>query len=263
MHPMPLPATLDQGTGHTAVFLLHGVGAGKEAWAGNLDAVAGAGYRAIAWDMPGYGGSATVEPYTTSALALALENLIDHVGASCNVLLGHSMGGMVAQEAVALFPRKIHGLVLSATSAAFGSADGTWQQQFLERRFLRLDAGLGMAGLARHLVPTLMAPQASSLSCAKATALMAHVPEASYRRALRTVVAFDRLDNLQNIAVPTLCLAGEFDRTATPSVMQKMGQHIPGAQYRCLASVGHLANMERADAFNAAVLAFLQLHFPI
>ena len=258
-----LPAFLESGSGATAVFLLHGVGGGKEAWPETLQALAGAGFRAVAWDMPGYGASATIAPYANQGLALAFEALLDHVNAERNVVLGHSMGGMIAQEACVLFPEKVHGLILSATSPAFGKPGGEWQKQFLESRFAPLDAGRGLAGLAPELVRGMVAPDASAAAIAAAVALMSRVPEATYRAALSAIVSFDRRANLPNIHVPTLCLAGEQDRNAAPAVMEKMAQHIPEAEYRCLAGVGHLANLEDPDAFNAAVLGFLKLHFAI
>ncbi len=257
-----LPATIERGAGATAVFLLHGVGGGKQAWRDNLPALAAAGYRAIAWDMPGYGQTPAIEPCTVGTLAAALAALIDHVGADRNIVLGHSMGGMVAQELVAMAPARVHGLILSGTSPAFGRADGNWQQQFLRDRFAPLDAGQTMAQLAAQLVPAMMAPDADPQALQLAREVMAAVPQASYRAALQAIVAFNRLDDLARIAVPTLCLAGEHDRNASPSVMRRMAERIPGAQYLCLPAVGHLANMERPEAFNAAVLQFMQAHFP-
>ena len=261
-----IPACLDSGAGaagrgSTAVFLLHGVGGAKEGWPEAMKSLVGAGFRAIAWDMPGYGASRGIAPYDNQGLARALEALIDHAGAATNIVLGHSMGGMIAQEALVLFPKKIHGLILSATSPAFGKPGGEWQQQFLHSRFAPLDAGRGMAGLAPELVRGMVAPDATATSMAQAAALMARVPEASYRAALAAIVSFNRLDNLPRIGVPTLCLAGEYDRNAPPTVMEKMAAKIPGAQYVCLPGVGHLANLEQPAAFNAAVLAFLQQHF--
>lgn len=258
---LQLPTFLQQGDGATAVFMLHGVGGGKEAWLDCLRAVARNGYRAIAWDMPGYGASPMIDPYTNADLARSLERLIDHMGAQRNVVLGHSMGGMVAQEAVALFPDKIDGLVLSGTSAAFGKPGGEWQQRFLTSRFAPLDAGVGMAGLATTLVRGMVAPDASEQAVLAAERLMARVPEASYRAALSAIVSFGRVDNLANIHVPALCIAGEHDQNATPVVMEKMAARIPEARYVCLDNVGHLANMERPDAFNAVVLEFLKQYF--
>ena len=259
---MTLPDHISQGRGDTAVFLLHGVGGAKEAWLVTMAALADVGMRAVAWDMPGYGTSATLSPYTLHGLALALESLIDHVGARRNVLLGHSMGGMVAQEAVALYPAKVHGLLLCATSPAFGRADGDWQRKFLQARFAPLDAGLGMAGLAAQLVPAMVGPDASAATVEAARSMMAGVPEASYRAALAAIAGFDRLAQLPHIAVPTLCVAGEHDRNAAPAVVHQMAQRIPDAGYLCLPGAGHLVNLERPREFNAAALSFVQHHFP-
>ena len=259
---MTIPNYAEQGTGDTAVFLLHGVGGGRQAWTQTLPALAAHGYRAIAWDAPGYGGSALVEPYATFELARALHRLIAHVGARRNVVLGHSMGGMIAQEAFALEPCNIHGLILFATSPAFGKPGGDWQQQFLQSRFAPLDAGAGMAGLAPELVRGMFAPGASSAAMATAVKVMSGVPEATYRAALSAIVSFNRLDNLPHINVPTLCLACELDKNAAPAVMEKMAARIAGAEYACLPGVGHLGNMEQPDAFNAAILKFLSLNFP-
>ena len=267
---MTLPQYTEHGTGDTAVFLLHGVGGGQQAWAETQPALARHGYRAIAWDAPGYGGSPLVEPFTTRELASALHRLIAKLiakvgakgGAQRNVVLGHSMGGMIAQEAFALEPCNIHGLILFATSPAFGKPGGDWQQQFLQSRFAPLDAGAGMAGLAPGLVRGMFAPGASTADMAAAVRMMSGVPEATYRAALSAIVSFNRLDNLANIDVPTLCLACELDKNAAPFVMEKMAARIAGAEYACLPGVGHLGNMEQPDAFNAAVLKFLKQHFP-
>ena len=263
-----VPACLDEGAGDTEVFLLHGVGGGKAAWPDTIKALVGAGFRAVAWDMPGYGASPGITPYDNAGLARALERLIDAIhaefdkpGARRNILLGHSMGGMIAQEAMALFPQKIHGLILSGTSPAFGKPGGEWQQQFLQSRFAPLDAGRGMAGLAPDLARGMMAPDASDAVVAQAATIMARVPEAAYRAALAAIVSFNRLDNLANIKVPTFCFSGEHDKNAAPFVMEKMAARIPGAEYQCLAGAGHIANMEKPAEFNAAVLDFLRRHF--
>ena len=258
---MTLPSFTELGSGDTAVFLLHGVGGGHAAWAQTQPVLASEGFRCIAWDAPGYGASPNVKPYTTAELAKALLALIAHVGARRNVLLGHSMGGMIAQETMALDPARIHGLILSATSPAFGKPGGDWQQRFLNSRFAPLDAGQSMAGLAPKLVQGMVAPNTDSNAISSAVALMSGVPESTYRAALSAIVSFNRLDELKRIAVPTLCLAGELDTNAPPAMMEKMAARIPNAVYQCLPGVGHLGNMESPAAFNTALLDFLKKHF--
>ncbi|MDW5441706.1 alpha/beta fold hydrolase [Polaromonas sp. SM01] len=256
-----LPAYLERGDGDTAIFLLHGVGGGKEAWAHNQAALADQGFKTIAWDMPGYGASPAVQPCSNAMLAGALKTLIEHIGAQRNVLLGHSMGGMIAQEFAALYRTLVHGLVLHSTSPAFGKPGGDWQQQFLQSRFAPLDQGLGMAGLAETLVPGMFAPEADPARMSEARSLMAQVPAEAYRAALSAIVSFNRLSELGQIAVPTLCLAGELDLNAPPTVVEKMASRIAGADYLCLPGVGHIANIEQPALFNRAVLTFLKQHF--
>lgn len=259
---MRIPAFDERGEGDIAVVMLHGVGGGRGAWADQLEAFAAAGYCAIAWDAPGYGDTPAIEPYDMAGLARSLERLLDAIAAPRVVLLGHSMGGMLAQEAMTAFPRKIAGLVLSATSPAFGRPEGTWQQDFLRQRLGPLDAGRTMADLAPALVAGLIGPDADPAGIRLATEVMARVPGDTYRKALRAIVGFDRRAALPEIAVPVLALAGERDTTAPPAVMEKMAQKIPGAECVLLPGCGHLANLERPRAFDDAVLGWLRRRFP-
>jgi pimeloyl-ACP methyl ester carboxylesterase len=242
--------------------MLHGVGGGKDVWAGQLESFAAAGYRAVAWSAPGYGESPTIEPYDMTGLAHALERLLDAVAAERVVLLGHSMGGMIAQAAAAAFPQRIAGLILSATSPAFGKPDGAWQQDFLRERLGPLAAGKTMADLAPGLVAGLVGPDAEPAGVRLAIEVMARVPTDTYRLALAALVGFDLRAALPAITVPVLAIAGEHDTTAPGAVMERMARKIPGADYVLLPGCGHLANLERSQAFDAAVLAWMKQHFP-
>lgn len=255
------PAAISKGDGTTAVVLLHGVGGAKEMWPAQIDALAGAGYRAVAWDMPGYGATPAVAPYDMGGLAAALGRLLDTLEGRRVVLLGHSMGGMVAQEAYARYPARIAGLILSATSAAFGAPDGAWQQRFLQRRLAPLDAGRTMAEIAPTLVAGLVGAEPDPAGARLAVEIMSRVPAATYRAALGALAAFDRRAALPQIRVPALLVAGERDAAAPPRAMRAMADRIPGAEFVALAGCGHLASLEQPAAFNAAVLAFLARRF--
>lgn len=256
-----LPTFTALGSGPT-VLMLHGIGGGHLAFAPQVETLAGAGYRAVAWDMPGYGRSAPIEPYTFKGLAQSCVDLIDALQCESVVLVGHSMGGMVAQEVVARRPDKVSRLVLAGTSAAFGKrTDGrsaeAWAQQFIAQRTAPLDAGKSMAEVAQVLVPQMTGPGALPEGLRLAEHCMGGVPAATYRRALECLVTFDRQQQLADIRVPTLLIGGEFDRVASPAVMKQMADAIPRARYAELQGIGHLMNLEAPDDFDGLLLGFL------
>lgn len=255
-----LPAFRMLGSGPTIV-MLHGIGGGSSAFAPQLENFSARGFRAVAWDMPGYGSSAPIEPYTFKGLAQSAAHLIESLDPSGGnapvILIGHSMGGMVAQELIARRPGLVRALILSGTSAAFGRPDGAWQQQFIQERTAPLDAGRSMADVAATLVPSMLGTIAIPEGARLAQQVMGAVPAATYRAALGALVTFDRKAHLSAIRVPTLLVAGEQDKNAPPSVMQSMAKRIAGAEYVELAGVGHIANLEAPELFDAAVLSFL------
>lgn len=253
-----VPAFTVLGGGPT-VLMLHGIGGGHLAFAPQVETFASAGYRAVAWDMPGYGHSAPIEPYTFKGLAQSCIQLIESLKVDQVVLLGHSMGGMVAQEVVARRPDLVSRLILCGTSPAFGKPDGEWQREFIAQRTAPLDAGKSMAELAETLVPRMIGPGSLPEGVRLATVCMGQVPAATYRRALECIVTFDRRSNLSNIHVPTLLVAGEHDRNAPPSVMRKMADSIANSTYIEMKGIGHLQNLEAPDDFDGLVLNFLAL----
>jgi 3-oxoadipate enol-lactonase len=258
-----LPAFTALGGGATTVLMLHGIGGGHLAFAPQVETFASSGYRAVAWDMPGYGHSAPIEPYTFKGLAQSCIQLIEALKVDSVVLLGHSMGGMVAQEVVARRPELVSRLILCGTSPAFGKPDGDWQRAFIAERTAPLDAGRSMADLAETLVPRMVGPGSLPEGVRLATHCMGGVPAATYRRALECIVTFDRRANLPNIRVPTLLVAGEHDRNAPPAVMKKMAEAIAHSTYIEMKGVGHLQNLEAPDEFDGLVLNFLALPGPL
>ncbi|MBT6289065.1 MAG: alpha/beta fold hydrolase [Rhodospirillaceae bacterium] len=239
-----------------AAVLLHGVGGDAESWKYQLDFL-GQRYRTATWDMPGYGGSALSGGMSFAGLADALIGLLDHLGLAKVHLVGHSLGGMVAQEAAAAHPGRFISLILSATSPAFGRPDGDFQKQFVASRMKPLDDGRSMTSLAEIMVPEMIGRDPNADGVALALKSMAAVSTETYRAAMQCLVTFDRRGNLPNIAMPTLLIAGENDTNAPAPMMEKMASKIPGAQYVCIPGAGHLANLERPDEFNRIVGDFI------
>jgi 3-oxoadipate enol-lactonase len=237
----------------TPLVFLHGVGGGHAAWDRQVAHFSRLGYPCTAWDQPGYGGTPPVEPYSLDRIAEALGTMLS----TKSVLVGHSMGGFVAQAAWARFPERIGALVLCFTSAAFGGGS-EFARQFIAQRIAPLDEGKSMADIAARLMPTMRGARSDAAGLELAERIMAGIPPGTYRKAVQMLTTFDHRENLATISVPALLVAGSDDRTAPPAVMQRMAERIPGSQYVVLEGCGHLGPMDQPDAFNAALAAFLE-----
>ncbi len=236
----------------TPLVFLHGLGGGHAAWNAQLSHFRRLGYPCTAWDQPGYGAAASVEPYTLETIAAKLKEVIS----APSVLVGHSMGGFIAQEAYARFPGIAKALVLTFTSAAF--AGGEFAKKFLAERTAPLDEGKTMGEMAARLMPAMRGSKSDPAGLAQAEKIMAGIAPDTYRKAAQLLTTFDRRAELERIAVPTLLIAGSEDRTAPPSVMERMAEKIPGAELVVLEGCGHLGPMDQPAAFNAALEAFLK-----
>jgi 3-oxoadipate enol-lactonase len=244
-----------------AVVFIHGIGGSARVWAPQVKSFAAAGFVPVALDLPGYGGRPPLEAMDFEGLAADVEAAIDERGLNGPILVGHSMGGMVAQTALRRRPHGYSAAVLVCTSPAFGSADGAFQAKFVADRLGPLDAGRNMADLAPKMVDRMIGSAADPSGRAYAVEVMSVVPADTYRAAVRCLVGFDERANLPKIAVPVLCLAGEKDPNAPAATVQRMADKIPGSRYVCLAGVGHLPNLEAAAAFDGAIVGFLRKAF--
>jgi len=239
------------------LLMLHGIGGSAECFTPQLQAFSG-DFHAVAWNMPGYGASPPLPSPSFTSLAAAVNSLLEELDASAAHIVGHSIGGMIAQQFVADYPGKTASLTLVATSAAFGGRDGNFQKQFIADRLGPLDRGATMQDLAASIIDSLTGEDPDPETIKLAYRSMAGVAEATYRANMELLVRFDLRKKLGDIRVPTLLIAGGRDTNAPPAVMEKMGSFIPGARYECIRSAGHLINLEQPAAFNTLLRNFLQ-----
>lgn len=237
------------------VFFLHGLGGAARQFAPQLTHLAPR-FHALAWDMPGYGHSTPLPLVTMDALAASLAAFIAALYLDRPILVGHSFGGMLAQRLLADAPHAARALVLCQTSAAFGGRDPAWADTFLATHLAPLDAGQPLADLAPARIVAMTGPDADPAGTQLAIDCLAHTPASTYRDTLLAMRGFDLRAALPHIAIPTLVLAGTHDSNAPVPAMQRMARSIPGARYTELPT-GHLAHLERPEAFNAALDAFL------
>ena len=255
----PVPSCLTNGSSGDVIVFLHGIGGNAAYWKPQLSFF-GQWFQAVAWNMPGYGTSAALPKMTFPALAESLERLLGTLPAERVHLVGHSMGGMVAQEYMVQQANRIRTLTLFATSSAFGKPDGEWQQNFIRQRLKPLDDGGNMEAVASQMVQGLFGVNPDPALVEAASISIASCPPESYRAAVQCMVSFDRRTELTQIQTPTLLLTGDQDNLAPPSMMGKMAGEITDSRFQCLAGAGHLASLEQTEKFNEVVLEFISRH---
>lgn len=244
------------------VLMLHGAAGGFRSFAPQVEHYASAGYRAVAWDMPGYGLSAPVEPYGVRGLAQSCVRLIEALlpldaqgAARSAVLIGQGLGGMVAQEVVMRRPDLVSRLVLSGATSG---PDSGWAADAQDQLGLLDGVQQGsMQGLADAVLPTQTGPLALAEGVRLARHCMAQVSPVTYRLALQLQAAFDRDEALSQIHVPTLLLTGEHDRCAPACAIERMAGKIQGSRWLQMPGMGQWLQLEAPDAFDALVLDFL------
>ena len=252
---------LDRAGSGPLVFFLHGIGGNRKNWTGQIEALSG-GFHAVAWDARGYGGSDDYEgPLDFGHFAEDALRVLDRFGAKRAHLVGLSMGGRIAQDFHARFPEQVATLVLCDTRADFQESMTPEQRaEFIRLRQAPLKAGKEPRDIADALVESLVAPGADERACRQLWESIARLHKESYLKTIEASLSFDRSAEIDRISVPTLLIYGEHDRLTPPAIGRALHDRIAGSEFVEIEGAGHLTNIERPEAFNTALLAFLSRH---
>ena len=248
-------AVLEAGAGSPVVFL-HGISGAARSWTLQLPAFA-AKHRAVAWDMPGHGRSDAAEELTFAGLTASLHEMISGLSLHRPILIGHSMGAMVALDYVTKHPQVAAGLVLDALSPAFAVMDEAMRATFERQHLEPLAKGKSLADLNRAFVKTMHGPKADKAGLDLAEAVMAAADPRAYQQTVHCTAHFADMGSLALLPMPTLVVTGEHDRNAPVEATKKMAAAIPHHRLRTIEAAGSLAHVERPEAFNRVVLDFV------
>jgi 3-oxoadipate enol-lactonase len=235
-----------------AVIFIHGFCQSSAYWAPTLDRIAAEGLRGYAPDLPGFGGSAKEKgPFTMPALADAVAAQLSVWGLGQVILVGGSMGGVVAQHLVLRHPARVQRLLLVATGAV--TANETVAPE-------KADAMAAAPWNEQTVTPVVdgffyKKPPPEKIAEFRKIALSASQPAAV--AAARSNAVNRTLNELNAIRVPTLIIQGRHDRARTPEHGAEMRDRIPGACLEIIEEAGHTPHLEQPDAFDGAALPFL------
>lgn len=255
-----LPEHTIFGSGSTTIFLLHGAYGDGRYFDNTAHVFEDAGYRVVVWNAPGYGASPAVEDPTIESHAAAATALVRAVGTECNIVLGHSMGALIAPLAATLEPQ-IHGVVLSSGSAGFASRPPEDQARYLDERTGPIERGQTVDEYVTPLLKHMMGPGAAGPLVDKVVSVIRSMRTESFVASIRAISRYEGRPALQTLPVPTLLLAGTEDTACPVAGMQAMAQMIPDSEIHELQGVGHYGFAESADEYHNHVLDFISRRF--
>ena len=232
--------------------LLHGIGSGAGSWAAQFDDL-GADFRVLAWDAPGYGDSAPLPmPRPLAAdYAVVLAECLGLLGVHELVLVGHSLGAMIAAAWAAEPSAKLHALLLASPARGYGGAAPAVRAQKWQERIDAVER-LGPAGLAAERAARLCAPGAPAAAVERVRAQMARITPGGYAQAAH-LLAHDQLaPYLHRVQAPVTVMCGEHDSVTPPDACEAVAREA-GAPFVRLAGVGHACYVEDPAGFDRAL----------
>lgn len=217
-------------------------------------------FRTIAPDNRGVGRTLPQDvPVDVDTLADDCAALLDHLGIARADVLGHSMGGFVAQRLAVRRPDRVRRLVLVATGERAGEHN-------VERFFAladRLDAGEDPRTWFRSLFEAIFTRRflsdAATVDMALRWAIEYPFPQsaAGFRRQCEALAAFDARADARAIAHPALVLSGREDILFPPERCAAFAAALPDARHTLVEGAAHAVHTEQPKAFVDAVAGFL------
>ena len=243
----------ETGTGQT-LFFLHGMNGNSKSWE-NLFFSLSSSFRVIAWDAPSFGGSDVfgdnIEEYKNAAKAL-----IETLKLKKIILIGHSMGGLIASQLAYDNDVSVSGLILSSTHLGFGCKKG---EPLMERYANRLktfstklsDIDYAMERAKRNT------PEGTSESVIKFLANVAlDIRKESIRDGGRMSQETDNTNICKDLKVPVLILSGGKDTVISTEMHASLIAALPRAHKVVFPKAGHASFAEYPDQFNYQVTEF-------
>jgi 3-oxoadipate enol-lactonase len=239
------------------VLFIQGLGAGKTGWA--LQRLASAPwYQAIALDNRGAGrsdkphGEYTLEQMADDAIAV-----LDHAGIETAHVVGASMGGAISQILAVKHPERIRSVTLACTAGA----NHPWREELLTSwKDNALEGGMG--AMSAEAVRWVIGPRSFRRflpAMGWLGPLALGRPSHAFANQVDAILNVDAsfADELENIVVPVLVLAGNQDILTPRGDSEELAERIPTAELVVISGAAHGFMVEHATTFNRVLLEFL------
>ena len=247
----------EQGLG-LPVVLIHGFPLNRKMWQPQIGALAESGCRVICPDLLGFGESPLADqPVTMSLYADALIRLLDHLDIDKAVVGGMSMGGYVLLNLVERYPERLLGAMYLVTRAAADDAAGREKRTMLAAE---VENG-NLLAVPEAFVQVLFAAQTPGERPELVSEVRRWMDSTPAKGVVGGLLAMrdrdDYIERLAGLNLPSLVVGAEQDMAVPPEHARGLADGLPDAELKIIPGAGHMANLERPDLFNQALLEFL------
>lgn len=234
--------------------LLHGIGSASGSWVQQLRAARDSEeFNLFAWDAPGYGDSQALQCDKPSAKAYAkrLWQGIDRLESmqSPVVLIGHSLGAIVAAAAAKARPEWVSRLILLSPARGYGDAPQNVRNEQLKAR-LEILHRLGPKVMSQERSAAMLSPRASSSQRRWVENVMSQIQVLGYTQAAHMLSESVLLRELEGVSYQVCVASGEADIITQPKDVKALA-HSLQVEWQSLGEVGHACALEAAPAVNA------------
>lgn len=233
--------------GDIPLLFIHGAGGNGRVWEGALRHLSRCCYP-MAIDLPGHGRSGGTGERTIEGYVEVVKGMIDDLNLGPFVVAGHSMGGGIAQALALKHPESLKGVILVGTGARLRVHPSILEG--LERA----TEGEDRAPLAEWAY----SPATDPATIERTEALFKDTPPSVTRGDMLACDAFDVMDRIGEISLPTLVVCGNDDRLTPVKYAHYLADRIKGSTLKIIEGAGHMVMVERPDHFNTAVEDFIR-----
>lgn len=210
------------------------------------------GVRLVRYDKRGHGlTSCPTPPYGMGTLVRDIELLIDHLALREVVVIGCSVGGLIAQGLAVKRLDQVRGIVLSNTGAKIGT------EQMWADRIAAIESG-GIEALADATMERWFSKSfLQSPELAGWRNMLTRQPAAGYMGVAGAISRTDFYSTTASLTLPTLAVAGSEDGATPPDLVRETADLVKGSRFELIRGAGHLPMAEAPEAFGALVSKFL------
>lgn len=244
------------GSGRHAIVLLHGISSGSASWSDCAAALSGHA-RVIAWDAPGYGASTPLPQAKPAApdYAARLHGLLDALRVQHCLLVGHSLGALMAAAYSGLPHHRAAGFVLMSPAIGYGAR----KEQAAQVRDKRLAAlrDPGIEGMALTLPDRLLSAQAGAQAREAVRRNALRLRPEGYAQAVELLCG-DDIDRYAPPADSSRVYCGEHDVVTTPAQSREYAQR-HGFPFALIQDAGHACYVEQPGEAARTILGALAM----